>query len=802
MARNRGRARPESDRARGEGATLRGYHRMRLSVGRHPRDVTLIAVAAGVVLACLTFAQERGVNPVEAAIFSQVQRLPDVTGGFWEAAVWFGSWPAIALAAGWALYLGRMRLGLALVSSGAIAWFLAAVIQWLTAPRAVTPALDGLRTPAGGFDFPDVETAVMAALTTAVGPYVGRGAQRVLWTATVAVAVGGVYLGQSLPLDVFAAAVLGWGTGRFMHLVLGAPGRRPSEEALLVALRESGLEPERVTPTVHGLLSPKELEVVTRDGQRLEMRLVRRLRRRAGAIYKVRRAVASLETLYEPGLSTPRHEVDHEAYLTLVAERAGVGVVPVLVAGEIDRGPAFLVRRQVEGRALSELRADEVSDGLLAAIWRDVQRLGALRLAHHDLRAENVLVDRDGRPRINSFTLGRVGGPPEQRAQDVSEMLVSLTSVVGVQRAVSSAVRSLPGDDLEEALPYLQWLALHRRIRDQCAKPLITDLRETLAERLEVPPPSFRSPVRASTLLMLFAGGGAVYLLLPQLSSMSAVLDSLKDADWWWIAATVATGFVAVAAHSVTILGSTPARLPVMRTLAVQVAAAFTGRTTAAGVGFYGVNLAFLEKLGLRRSHVVGVLLLNRAAMGLVSAIGTGLGLLVIGGSIPLGNISIPLWPVVFGVGGLAVVVAAVLLSPVGRRRIWRPAADKVAEVVRDLLPVLRKPVRTLELFGGAVLFLGISALGLATTLSAFHVSYPLVPVLAVFVVGTTLGQLLPTPGGLGAVEAALVAGLTAIGIGSAVAVAAVLASRLLTFWLPAAPGVVMFRVLQHHDVV
>jgi glycosyltransferase 2 family protein len=44
--------------------------------------------------------------------------------------------------------------------------------------------------------------------------------------------------------------------------------------------------------------------------------------------------------------------------------------------------------------------------------------------------------------------------------------------------------------------------------------------------------------------------------------------------------------------------------------------------------------------------------------------------------------------------------------------------------------------------------------------------------------------------------------GLTAIGIGPVDAVAATLASRLLTFWLPVLPGVVAFRVLQHHDVI
>jgi undecaprenyl-diphosphatase len=71
-----------------------------------------------------------------------------------------------------------------------------------------------------------------------------------------------------------------------------------------------------------------------------------------------------------------------------------------------------------------------------------------------------------------------------------------------------------------------------------------------------------------------------------------------------------------------------------------------------------------------------------------------------------------------------------------------------------------------------------------------------------VYIVASTLGQLLPTPGGLGAVEGALVAGLTAIGIPSSDAVAAALVARVLTFWLPVLPGIVAFRLLQHHGAI
>ena len=52
-----------------------------------------------------------------------------------------------------------------------------------------------------------------------------------------------------------------------------------------------------------------------------------------------------------------------------------------------------------------------------------------------------------------------------------------------------------------------------------------------------------------------------------------------------------------------------------------------------------------------------------------------------------------------------------------------------------------------------------------------------------------------PTPGGLGALEAALVAGFTGVGMESGVAVAAVLSYRLVTYWLPILPGWISFHV-------
>ncbi|HBW18669.1 MAG: lysylphosphatidylglycerol synthase domain-containing protein [Streptosporangiaceae bacterium] len=59
-----------------------------------------------------------------------------------------------------------------------------------------------------------------------------------------------------------------------------------------------------------------------------------------------------------------------------------------------------------------------------------------------------------------------------------------------------------------------------------------------------------------------------------------------------------------------------------------------------------------------------------------------------------------------------------------------------------------------------------------------------------------------PTPGGLGAIEAALVAGLTGVGLAAGPAVSAVLVYRLATYWLPVVPGWACWRFLQKHDYI
>jgi uncharacterized protein (TIRG00374 family) len=84
----------------------------------------------------------------------------------------------------------------------------------------------------------------------------------------------------------------------------------------------------------------------------------------------------------------------------------------------------------------------------------------------------------------------------------------------------------------------------------------------------------------------------------------------------------------------------------------------------------------------------------------------------------------------------------------------------------------------------------------------AFGGSITFASLAVVFLVGAAAGSVVPTPGGLGAVEAALSAGLAAAGLPGDTAVSAVLLYRVTTFWLPVIPGWLAFHALQRANAV
>jgi len=86
--------------------------------------------------------------------------------------------------------------------------------------------------------------------------------------------------------------------------------------------------------------------------------------------------------------------------------------------------------------------------------------------------------------------------------------------------------------------------------------------------------------------------------------------------------------------------------------------------------------------------------------------------------------------------------------------------------------------------------------------LNALGAHPALLPAAIVYLAGNTVGSFAPTPGGLGAVETVLTAGLTAIGVPAHEAIPAVLIFRIATFWLPIPAGWLSYTVLRRHGTL
>jgi uncharacterized protein (TIRG00374 family) len=148
------------------------------------------------------------------------------------------------------------------------------------------------------------------------------------------------------------------------------------------------------------------------------------------------------------------------------------------------------------------------------------------------------------------------------------------------------------------------------------------------------------------------------------------------------------------------------------------------------------------------------------------------------------------------------VLALVVLAIPASRRLIRARAAPMLGEVLPRLLQVAQQPRKLAQGIGGALLLSAAYILCLAACVAAFGRSVPIASIAVVYLTGSAFGSIMPTPGGLGAVELALTAGLTAAGLPSAVAGSSVLLFRLLTFWFPVPVGWIALNYLERHEAL
>lgn len=770
---------------------------------RHAGDVVRVVVGTSVLAGSVAAARQDHLGRWEINLFRLLNELPSALAVPLTVLMQAGTLAAVAAATALALLARRRRLGRDLVTAGALAWLGARALKAVVGrgrPATLLPdvLIRGASPP--GLGFPSGHVAVAAALATAAAPHLSRRARRLAWCGVAVVAAARMYVGAHLPLDTTGGAALGWAMASALHLVWGAPGRRPTLAAVREGLARAGIEVARLEPATTDARGSTPYSAHDRDGQPLFVKVVGRDERDADWLFRAWRYLAYREPGDESPFATPKQLVEHEAYVSLLAARAGVRTPELLASGVLADGSGFLVWRSVEGEVLGS-GSHEPSDAHLVDLWQQVGRLHTARIAHRDLRRANIVVDASGRPWVLDFGFSEASAADRLLAQDIAELLVSSAVIVGAERAVAAARRAVPDEVLAAAFPFVQPLALSHATRsDVRAHPgLLADLRHLLAESLGIQPEPPLEPltrVRLRTLAALVVGAVAVHLLVPQVAELRQSFDAISRARWWWLVpAALASAFTYLMA-AVGVIAASQRPLPLGRTVMAQLAASVANRLAPSGIGAMGANLRYLERSGLRRPAAVAALTVTTAAGAAVHAVALlACSVAVAGAGVPAARLP-QRWGLAVATAGVAVAAGAVLRSRVGRQRLLPP----VREAARSLGALVRRPAQAALVFGAAV---GVTAgyvLALALSLRAFGAHPALVHVAVAYLAGAVVGSVSPTPGGLGALEAALVAGLTRLGVAAGPAVAGVLAFRLLTYWAPILPGSVALRWLRRHQ--
>lgn len=303
--------------------------------------------------------------------------------------------------------------------------------------------------------------------------------------------------------------------------------------------------------------------------------------------------------------------------------------------------------------------------------------------------------------------------------------------------------------------------------------------------------------------------GIAVHVLLPQVDEVRRTFSSLGDARWWYVPPAAVCAALTFPGAAWSLAGATSRRLPFGSTVEAGLASACLGRIAPANLGSLGVTGAYLHALGATVGETTATLGLDAVAGVVVHLVLlAAAGALV--GRFPHPKLALPdhLGVVIAVAGGLAVVGLAAGVWWYRRRHGsgWGELVRRFVTALREgraeFAGALRSPRRAALLLGGSVLITGaqIACLGLSVT--AFDGRVDVVTVAFVYLAGAAVSSVSPTPGGLGAMEAALVSGLTLFGVAAGPAVTGVLLYRVLTFWLPILPGAVAVRRLRRRDLL
>jgi uncharacterized protein (TIRG00374 family) len=284
------------------------------------------------------------------------------------------------------------------------------------------------------------------------------------------------------------------------------------------------------------------------------------------------------------------------------------------------------------------------------------------------------------------------------------------------------------------------------------------------------------------------------------------VVDTLRDADPVWLLVALVLAQLPFFTQAVATRGACPRPLPDGPVAMLQVAIAFVALAVPSTAGRLAMDIRFFQRQGVPAATALSISGIDSFSGFLVQMALLLLTLVFGVGAVDM-TLSLPEDANVDGLLKLLAVVAVVavvggvlaMALPKVRSRVLERVRPLLTEVL-DTFRGLRSLGKVLQLFGGNLANQILYAAALGASLAAFGGELNLATLIVVYVAAALFGGMMPVPGGIGVVEAALIAGLVAAGVDNATATATALVFRLVTFYLPPLWGWAAVRWLERRS--
>lgn len=653
-----------------------------------------------------------------------------------------------------------------------------------------------------------VRLAVVVAVTVVASPHLTRPFRRLSRWLVALGSVSLVILGATTPTGAVIGVLCGTMSAAVVHLLFGTAAGMPSMRDIADALVDLGIDSGELHES--GLQSAGVFAAETTDaeGSALLVRVYGRDAWGAQLLATGWRSVWYREA--EAPTLTRLQQAEHEAFVTLLAEREGVPVDRVVSAG-VDAGDdALIVLRRPPLPLVGD--ADRpVDPELLGAVWDTVGSLHDAGIAHRDLAPDRFRIDGT-RAVLGGFASAVVAPTGDQLRCDEAQLLVTSVLLGGLDETLRLAEGHLGADGIATLVPYLQIPALGRSLRQEVHR-LGLDLDEVrtaaaAAAGIEEPAPARLRRVSRSALIQAVALSVGAYFLLSSLSGIdfAQVWEEIQDAAWALLVVALLLGQTPRFAQAESAQGACPRKVAYGPLVLLQFAITFINLVLPSTAARVATNVRFFQRQGIPAASAMSI--------GVIDSLGGFVvQLVILAGALLFGEVelSMPadstlgegnLLTFVVAVAALAIVATLVaLVVPKVRHKARDLVAPRVVEV-RETVGSLRSPAKVAQVLGGNIgaelLFAGT----LALVLGALDTSVPLGTLLVINVCVSLFAGVMPVPGGIGVTEGALIFGLTAAGVDEATAFAATICYRLITFYLPPVWGAGVFRHMEHDGLL